>query len=376
MAPLWSSQPFKAVYTIYFLIKTPPLLILLFIKYLVKPLRPFPAWGPIGNLVRTMTKMVFEYIVTTRAQRVLGADPTVAKERHVKVEPAADRLYTGVLAATEATKPGQVDAIWLLTLPPSQDDAAEWKKQKIALHFPAGAFIMEFNHNLSGWEVADALSKNLKVTRTVWAQYRLSGTPETCFPAALQDALTFYRYVLSLGVDPENVILSGDSAGGNLVIALLRYLETSQPEAEKLPLPAGAIVFSPWVHITAQAGEDYEHCEYSQSDLLLASLLQWGAESYLPKGQLSDEVEAYISPLHHPFELSVPLYVQDGAAEALHASIKSFVEEMIQLNGDRVRLHSTKLAPHDILLSHKGFGMTEDLYAAIREAYELFENAK
>jgi hypothetical protein len=61
----------------------------------------------------------------------------------------------------------------------------------------------------------------------LYVQYRLAG-PNAPFPAAVQDLLTSYHYVLDLGVTPENITLVGDSAGGNVVIAFLRYLETGQ----------------------------------------------------------------------------------------------------------------------------------------------------
>ncbi|KAM4065403.1 alpha/beta hydrolase fold domain-containing protein [Hirsutella rhossiliensis] len=374
MAPLWSSQPFKAVYTVFFLLKAPPHLALLFLQYLARPLRPLEEWDATTNLASAVLRMLFQYATATRSQRPMYTDPRKAKERLSRVEPAPDHLFTGILEGSEheAIKPAPVDAIWFPS--PAPRDAAELKKQKVVIHYPGGGYVLAFSHDFAGQTVADAMAAQMKATRTVWAQYRLSGTPETRFPAALQDAITFYHYVLSLGIDPGNIIVSGDSAGGNLVLALLRYLEDSP--SSSLPLPGGAIIWSPWVHITAHAGRDYDNSRHSRSDLLIGPLLQWGAESFLPQGQVSKDTEAYTSPLHHPFKLSTPLFIHAGAAEAFHDDIKSFAEEMAQVNGHRVQFHATPLAPHNLLVTHKTFGMTEGLNVAMKEAYDFFERGK
>lgn len=364
--PLWSSQPFKALYTSYFLVKTPVHLLLLSVAYTVKPLRPQPAWSVKENVRAAMARMLFSFWSSIRSQRPVYTAPEKAQERHARVEPPPAAFFTGALAASDLVKPAAVDAIWFPSPPPS--DSAELAKQKVVLHFPGGAFVLAFSHEASGRPIADALSKHFKADRVVWAQYRLSGTPETCFPAAVQDAVTFYHYIISLGVDPANIIVSGDSAGGNVAVALARYLQDSQT---KLPPPGGVAVFSPWVHVTLTAGKDYDQENHSQADVLHSSVLQWGADVYRPQGQLSPEMEAYISPLHHPFELSVPLYVQAGSAEGMHDQIRSFSEEMASIGGNRVLFRSTPLAPHNLPFCHDQFGKTKELGESLDEAFEF-----
>lgn len=70
-------------------------------------------------------------------------------------------------------------------------------------------------------------------TNVLHVSYRLAGA-QSPFPAAVQDVLSCYSYVLDLGVPLENITVVGDSAGGNLAIALLRYLETAQTQ---IPCP-------------------------------------------------------------------------------------------------------------------------------------------
>lgn len=79
------------------------------------------------------------------------------------------------------------------------------------------------------------------LTARVAIDYRLA--PETRFPGPLHDAVTAYlRLVEDLNIPSENILISGDSAGGGLSLALLMYLRDNG-----YPLPGGAILMSPWV---------------------------------------------------------------------------------------------------------------------------------
>lgn len=71
--------------------------------------------------------------------------------------------------------------------------------------------------------------------------YRLA--PETRFPGPLHDAVSaYFRLLDDLHVPPENILIAGDSAGGGLSLGLLMYLRDNN-----YPMPAGAILMSPWV---------------------------------------------------------------------------------------------------------------------------------
>ena len=88
-------------------------------------------------------------------------------------------------------------------------------------------------------------------------EYRLSSTAplpdQNPFPAALLDALAGYNYLVNvMGYSPSNIILVGDSAGGNLALALTRYLvENKNSSKVSLPAPPGhLILLSPWVDLS------------------------------------------------------------------------------------------------------------------------------
>lgn len=83
--------------------------------------------------------------------------------------------------------------------------------------------------------------------RALAVDYRLA--PEDPFPAAVEDAVAAYRWLLSTGVDPAQVIIGGDSAGGGLTVATLVALRDTGE-----PLPAAAVCISPWTDL-ALTGE-------------------------------------------------------------------------------------------------------------------------
>jgi acetyl esterase/lipase len=77
--------------------------------------------------------------------------------------------------------------------------------------------------------------------RCLAPRYRLS--PQFPFPCGLHDALSTYLYLLS-EYEPSSIILAGDSAGGGMTLSLLTVLRD-----QDIPLPAGAILISPWVDL-------------------------------------------------------------------------------------------------------------------------------
>lgn len=75
-------------------------------------------------------------------------------------------------------------------------------------------------------------------------EYRLA--PEHPFPAAIHDAVAVYKALLADGIAPETIVVGGDSAGGGLTLSLLLSLRVAG-----VPLPAAAVLFSPWTDLAA-----------------------------------------------------------------------------------------------------------------------------
>jgi monoterpene epsilon-lactone hydrolase len=141
--------------------------------------------------------------------------------------------------------------------------------------------------------------------RTLAIDYRLA--PENPFPAALEDAMAAYRWLLSTGVDPARLAIAGDSAGGALTVATLVALRDAGE-----PLAAAAVCLSPWVDL-ALLGESMTTKAEIDPMLLREVGLQW-AKAYLggahPRTPLA-------SPLYADLTGLPPLLIQVGTAETL-----------------------------------------------------------
>ena len=121
--------------------------------------------------------------------------------------------------------------------------------------------------------------------KTLCAAYRLA--PECPYPAALEDALSAYCYLLSEGTRPEQILLAGESAGGGLCFALCLKLRQ-----QNLPLPGGVIAISPWADLTLSG--DTLTANEGKDPMLTRELLQFDADCYCDG---ADPADPFISPL-------------------------------------------------------------------------------
>lgn len=151
-------------------------------------------------------------------------------------------------------------------------------------------------------------------TSTFALDYRLA--PEHPYPAALNDAREAYRWLLSTGVSPDQLVVGGDSAGGNLTLALMCDLRD-----HGLPLPAFAVALSPATEFdeirpSMTGNEPYDW-------LNGAMALTW-RDWYCRPEQRSLPL---VSPIHANLRGLPPIYIQAGRAEILYDSIAAFAVE-------------------------------------------------
>ena len=133
--------------------------------------------------------------------------------------------------------------------------------------------------------------------------------PENKFPEAGDAIYDVYQTLLAQGVQPKDIIVSGDSCGANLALALALRLK----EEDKTQLPSGLILMSPFLDLTLTG----ESLRYNQKHdaLLCTEALEAGIEFYVPKHL--DPSIATISPLFGDFEGLPPTLVQIGSKEIL-----------------------------------------------------------
>lgn len=135
--------------------------------------------------------------------------------------------------------------------------------------------------------------------------YRLA--PEHPYPAALEDAVKVWNYLMLQGYGAKDVVVTGDSAGGNLALALCLILKR-----EKRMLPGGLVLMSPWTDLTS-SGESFES-KAAIDPVLDADYIDRMVAAYAPEQDLKDPL---ISPLFGDFQGFPPTYIQTGECEIL-----------------------------------------------------------
>lgn len=131
--------------------------------------------------------------------------------------------------------------------------------------------------------------------------------PEHPFPAALDDAVGGYEWLLAQGFQPERIGLAGDSAGAGLALAaLLRLRDTARP------LPAAVVCFSPWVDLTFAGSSHHTHA--GRDPLLDPDDLRRMAGAYLAGTAPADPLA---SPALADLKGLPPMLVQVGSEEVL-----------------------------------------------------------
>jgi epsilon-lactone hydrolase len=235
-----------------------------------------------------------------------------------------------------------VPAAWIL---PINADS-----KKIILHLHGGGYVTggSSSHLMMCIPMAQTLKMNMLLP-----DYRLA--PEHPFPAALDDALKIYRWLLAQGHLAEDIIISGDSAGGGLALATVLSLRDSGES-----LPAAVICLSPWVDLT-HAGQS--HIANAKHDIVLTTaLLKEWALAYTDENNLRNPL---VSPLHADFHGFPPLFIQVDDSEILL---------------DDARMLADKARAHDVDVVLKIWSglchVWQALGRAIPETQKAFEEIK
>jgi acetyl esterase/lipase len=152
------------------------------------------------------------------------------------------------------------------------------------------------------------LENSQSLRRSFAVEYRLSAgppfKPANPFPTALIDTLAGYLYLVNMGFAEKDIIVSGNSAGANAVLAMTRYLVENRDAQPRLPNPPGSIILlSPW----ADVSESFEHIFDPQSSQVRFANHDWlappNAESSLYSATAfigGDAGEAYRNPYISP----------------------------------------------------------------------------
>lgn len=157
--------------------------------------------------------------------------------------------------------------------------------------------------------------------------------PEHPFPAALDDCLAAYRYVLGR-FTPERIVIGGRSAGGNLAAAMLL-----RGREEGLPMPAALVLLSPQVDLT-ESGDSFQ--VNRNVDVVLPGSLMSANLLYADGADLSDP---HLSPLFGDLTDFPPVFLQTGTRDLFLSNTVRMHRAMLAA-GVQAELHVFEAMPH------------------------------
>lgn len=205
---------------------------------------------------------------------------------------STSRVSLGAGVTREWVSAGGVPCEWVIP------DAGATDQVLLYLH--GGGFVLGLSP--PHLQMAAYLAKQMG-RRILMVDYRLA--PDHPFPAALDDCVTAYRWLLRQGIPAQNMVVAGDSAGGNLAVALLVKLRDHGD-----PLPAAAACLSPVTDLTDRDKPDGGF----QDPVLPAKTMKFYTESYVGGG---DAQTPLISPVYADLRGLPPLLLHVGEDEIL-----------------------------------------------------------
>jgi monoterpene epsilon-lactone hydrolase len=293
---------------------------------------PRPPVPLVRGVVRLMGRFVFREDLPFEKQRSRLAPIT-----------RAGKLPPGVTATSRRIGGVEVDEVRVAA---STTDVA-------VLHLHGGGYVTGTPTGWRNWSVPLTVASGATV---VLPDYRLA--PEHPFPAALDDAASVWKE-LTASFDPRRIVLSGDSAGGGLAVALAARLRD-----EGSALPAGLLLISPWLDLTANRRTDRELAR--RDPMLNAGWLERCADVYGASTPLAD---VGMSPLLGSVAGLPPALVQAGADDILSPDSIRFARA-VRAAGGEVKLSIGNDLWHDFPLQA---GMLAAADGAVRQAAAFIE---
>ena len=201
------------------------------------------------------------------------------------------------------------------------------KTNRVLLYFHGGGYVMG-----SAKAHRTIVSKFVRGSgvNALTFDYRLA--PEHPFPAALDDAVSAYRWLLDQAIEPAQIVFIGDSAGAGLCLASLLAIRD-----KGLPLPAAAVAMSPWTDLNCTG------TSYKQKDPL-APEGSWEVYGAYYAG-ITDKAHPMVSPLYGDLSGLPPLFISVGENENMLDDSVRFAEKA-QKAGVDVSLHIGKGMVH------------------------------
>ena len=330
--------------------------------------RPTKEWSLNQAARMRVVRLVLLYWSRLRWGDRLTLRPGGERNRFEVMHPQSRKLYKGPLSDV-VILPEAIGTTWTPARPPPP--ALVRPELTVVLHFHGGGFAIGNGRDEDTGYLAQTLTQHMGCKLVCTPQYRLSSGRNGRFPAPVQDALTAYLWLLrEKGIPARQIIFSGDSAGGNIALGLLRYIQEHGAELD-IPAPSAVALWSPWVDVAAAINQDMRQSPNYNTDYLNKEFGYWGAAS-VSGG--ADPSGPYLSPLHHPFKppiTDMPMFLHGGDREVLWDDIQ-VMEQRYGDIGWKVHLGVSEHCPHDIILLGSRLGFEKEAEEAAREAGKFF----
>jgi acetyl esterase/lipase len=189
--------------------------------------------------------------------------------------------------------------------------------ETIVLHMHGGAYVSGglLQARVLASQIAAASCLNVMTFA-----YRLA--PEHPYPAQLEDAWTVYTYLLDQGYAPERIALTGESAGGNLALALALKLKK-----EGRPMPACLALMSPWGDVEL-TGKSYRELQ-GEDPTLDFDAIQKAAHDFTA-GDAALLRDPMVSPIYADFTGFPPVQIHVGTKELLLSDAETLADVLLR----------------------------------------------
>ncbi|KAI6034791.1 Alpha/Beta hydrolase protein [Pisolithus marmoratus] len=372
----YAKQPWKTLYLtseVLFVIVSLPVWAVTFLF-----IRPRPTWSWAQSMITAVLR------IASNVPNAIGVFLPLPDYR--AIEPTSDaegvwidgvpRLVTAELKVWSAVAhvvPARIPGYWYAKKGFARKPTSPVKHgQRVFLFIHGGAFTQLSAHpkSMTSTLTSSLVELSDYAPHALSVEYRCSSTsplPERHpFPTALLDVLAGYNYLVNIiGYDPRNVIVTGDSAGGNLALALTRYLvENKGTAGVPLPSPPGRLLLvSPWVDLSNSHAIPGSAAFTNDVDVLGSCYASrecppYSELAYLrPFGMGMAFCNRYISPaslspfVQARFEGFPRTFIIAGGAERLLDQIRTLRDKMTQdMGASQVGYYEGMDAIHDFVI--------------------------
>ena len=281
----------------------------------------------VGPSLPDLNTLILDLILRLRMKRA-GANTTITPEglrrSAAGITRAMEQFQSPPFVHVERAHVGTTEAEWVSVGEPTRPPV---------LYFHGGGFYMcsPRTHRELTWRLARATRR-----RVCAIEYRKA--PDHVFPAWVDDGFSAFSWLLEQGHRAEEILLAGDSAGGNIAMAVTHRLRR-----KGMPLPGGLVLISPWVDL---ACEGASYTKNARRDPMFDARAVRSLGAYLTQGKpIADTRDPERSPIHADLTGFPRMLILAGSTEVFLDDAR-VVARRANAAGVKVQMHIYRHMPH------------------------------